>query len=319
FECLPDPLVRCIPKHWQCDGRKDCAQGEDEAPSKCRTKTKKGTRSRGSLVDTFRCLPNYFRCPRTRTCIHMSQLCDGFVNCPLDYADEGAHCRNRACRSKKCPENMCSETIQGAVCYCPEGLESNGTHCTDLDECKYGSFCDQGCNNTDRGYECSCVDGYIYVPEGNCKINIHDENAYLYVANYVNVEAFDLASHLDRYNTRSNIRRVPVTPNHQEPGHGVTMLDVNVQDETLCYLERQSSSTQPEDQSASMLLYKLMCVGLKKDRKTWEIPIPYPLNAHSSDGRTVQQTDIKSFARDWLSGNWYFSDMAREFIFMCAP
>ena len=22
----------------------------------------------------------------------MSQLCDGTVNCPLDYADEGAHC-----------------------------------------------------------------------------------------------------------------------------------------------------------------------------------------------------------------------------------
>jgi hypothetical protein len=27
---------RCIPKHWQCDQEKDCTDGSDEDPEKCR-------------------------------------------------------------------------------------------------------------------------------------------------------------------------------------------------------------------------------------------------------------------------------------------
>ncbi|GFS04390.1 low-density lipoprotein receptor-related protein, partial [Elysia marginata] len=304
FECLPDSLVRCIPSHWECDGRRDCSQGEDEAPSKCEYD--------GSLVDTFRCHPNQFRCPRTRKCIHLRQICDGTVDCPLDFADEGPHCRNRACRTKNCPENRCRETIQGAVCYCAEGMEFNDTHCIDMDECKLGTFCDQSCVNTVGGYNCSCVDGYVNSGGGKCTVSA-DETAFLVVANYVNLETFDLTSARHRTITRSNIRRQPQIPHHQLPGTKVTMLDVNVHNKTICYLDGEDS--QPD----AKLMFSLRCVSLGKPSETWEIPIPYSLNAHSSDKKTTQQTDIKSFSRDWLSGNWYFSDMSREFIFMCAP
>ncbi|TKS74376.1 Thrombospondin-4 Precursor [Collichthys lucidus] len=61
------------------------------------------------------------------------------------------------------PGVKCMETPQGIKCGpCPEGMEGNGTHCTDVDECTVMP-CHMGvrCINTSPGFRCgSCPAGY---------------------------------------------------------------------------------------------------------------------------------------------------------------
>uniref|UniRef100_A0A8D3DDR4 Si:ch211-43f4.1 n=1 Tax=Scophthalmus maximus TaxID=52904 RepID=A0A8D3DDR4_SCOMX len=61
------------------------------------------------------------------------------------------------------PGVACMETPQGVKCGpCPEGMEGNGTHCTDVDECSVMP-CHMGvrCINTSPGFRCgSCPAGY---------------------------------------------------------------------------------------------------------------------------------------------------------------
>ncbi|XP_035503425.2 cartilage oligomeric matrix protein [Scophthalmus maximus] len=61
------------------------------------------------------------------------------------------------------PGVACMETPQGVKCGpCPEGMDGNGTHCTDVDECSVMP-CHMGvrCINTSPGFRCgSCPAGY---------------------------------------------------------------------------------------------------------------------------------------------------------------
>ncbi|KAM8887845.1 cartilage oligomeric matrix protein isoform 1-T1 [Synchiropus picturatus] len=61
------------------------------------------------------------------------------------------------------PGVECMETPEGIKCgACPEGMEGNGTHCTDIDECTVKP-CHMGvrCINTAPGFRCgSCPAGY---------------------------------------------------------------------------------------------------------------------------------------------------------------
>uniref|UniRef100_A0A673BH08 Cartilage oligomeric matrix protein n=1 Tax=Sphaeramia orbicularis TaxID=375764 RepID=A0A673BH08_9TELE len=61
------------------------------------------------------------------------------------------------------PGVQCMETPEGVKCGpCPDGMEGNGTHCTDVDECTVMP-CHMGvrCINTSPGFRCgSCPAGY---------------------------------------------------------------------------------------------------------------------------------------------------------------
>lgn len=61
------------------------------------------------------------------------------------------------------PGVECTVTPEGAECGpCPVGMEGNGTHCTDVDECTVKP-CHMGvrCINTSPGFRCgSCPAGY---------------------------------------------------------------------------------------------------------------------------------------------------------------
>uniref|UniRef100_A0A8C4IPY6 Si:ch211-43f4.1 n=1 Tax=Dicentrarchus labrax TaxID=13489 RepID=A0A8C4IPY6_DICLA len=61
------------------------------------------------------------------------------------------------------PGVKCTVTPQGIKCgHCPDGMEGNGTHCTDVDECTVMP-CHMGvrCINTSPGFRCgSCPAGY---------------------------------------------------------------------------------------------------------------------------------------------------------------
>lgn len=61
------------------------------------------------------------------------------------------------------PGVECRVTPEGVQCgSCPDGMEGNGTHCTDVDECSVKP-CHMGvrCINTSPGFRCgSCPAGY---------------------------------------------------------------------------------------------------------------------------------------------------------------
>ncbi|ELU05810.1 hypothetical protein CAPTEDRAFT_79365, partial [Capitella teleta] len=49
-------------------------------------------------------------------------------------------------------------------CVCPQGykLDSDGTHCEDINECElWRDTCESGeCFNTEGGFYCTCANGY---------------------------------------------------------------------------------------------------------------------------------------------------------------
>jgi hypothetical protein len=70
FKC---PEAYCIPYNMMCDRIAQCPQGQDEA---------------NCTYSSQRLCPGLFRCKDTHICIHVSQLCDGQVDCPVRGEDE---------------------------------------------------------------------------------------------------------------------------------------------------------------------------------------------------------------------------------------
>ncbi|XP_061884433.1 cartilage oligomeric matrix protein [Entelurus aequoreus] len=81
-----------------------------------------------------------------------------------DACGMGAGLPRPSCTPNPCyPGVRCMETPRGPRCGpCPDGMEGNGTHCTDVDECSVLP-CHRGvrCINTSPGFRCgSCPSGY---------------------------------------------------------------------------------------------------------------------------------------------------------------
>uniref|UniRef100_A0A0K0DP36 Low-density lipoprotein receptor domain class A n=1 Tax=Angiostrongylus cantonensis TaxID=6313 RepID=A0A0K0DP36_ANGCA len=73
---------RCLPKAYICDGTQDCGangvdDNSDEDPSICLHKST--------------CPPNFFSCRHEARCIHLSQFCNGIMDCN-DHSDEHEKC-----------------------------------------------------------------------------------------------------------------------------------------------------------------------------------------------------------------------------------
>ncbi len=71
FECngmFKCPGFYCIPWELVCDQKWDCPRGKDES----------------QFCLSFDCSDMYACAGQKRTCIHLANVCDGFVNCPLN-------------------------------------------------------------------------------------------------------------------------------------------------------------------------------------------------------------------------------------------
>ena len=99
----------------------------------------------------------------TGTCTNGNNIFDNsnYVNCPI----QSYHCFND---TLVCPtdSSRCVNTQDSAYCECSQGYASNSSTCVDIDECSLGTDnCSQNCANTEGGYNCTCLLGYLIGPD----------------------------------------------------------------------------------------------------------------------------------------------------------
>ena len=71
--------------------------------------------------------------------------------------------------SRICLNGRCVNVGGSYRCECARGYthSSDGTFCTDLDECRDGNVCHNGkCANTEGGFQCICHAGYVLSRDG---------------------------------------------------------------------------------------------------------------------------------------------------------
>ena len=91
FKC---PEAYCVPHNMVCDGIVQCPHAEDE---------------HNCTYSPERECPGLFRCKNTHICIHITQLCDGRIDCPVRGEDE----------------KVCETCPTGCICW---GLSYNCSH-----------------------------------------------------------------------------------------------------------------------------------------------------------------------------------------------
>lgn len=98
-------IGKCIPASWQCDGRFDCEEYQDEynCSESCKDNQYLCPTEKWCIPQTWRCNGiaecingedeklcdcgiDQFKC-QTGGCVSLTQICDGVKNCP-DYSDE---------------------------------------------------------------------------------------------------------------------------------------------------------------------------------------------------------------------------------------
>ncbi|PZC71065.1 hypothetical protein B5X24_HaOG214170 [Helicoverpa armigera] len=271
----------CLAPSWRCDGEPDCGahDASDEDPYMCQK--------------DFKCRGNSARCVTPVegqfTCVPVSQFCDGERQCP-DASDEWDICDNFTaadCGALRC-ELGCRPTHAGLACYCQPGFEPDAAgRCVDTDECAWEDACAQRCSNTRGSYECACAAGYrLHADRRDClPINEpEDEPLSLIVV------------------TTEGVRREWPEGGARSRNHSLAALNVRALDfvhaeRSVCYVHHNLSKS------------GIVCVDADDfaRRRSLGAPPLFPDVAGASH-----------LARDWVAGNWYVVDGAREALYVCS-
>ncbi|XP_065167955.1 low-density lipoprotein receptor-related protein 1 [Atheta coriaria] len=311
---------QCIPLYWKCDTAPDCSDGSDEPEScqeerdchpgqfqcqythkclptgfvcdgefDCGTSLEYGPDKSDEDVDSCRlkvaeCPINEGRCAESTDCRHLSKFCDGHNDCP-NNSDEWNYCStNKTCDTTQCNFG-CAITPDGPKCYCPKGRKPEGNKCVDADECLDDDTCAQTCVNTDGGFDCTCVSGYIKNNTACNAINVPEDEAPSLIIS-----------------TLPSIRRVSMQ-GRPLPGNSVlellnnNALEFNHRNRSICYVHHNMSKAH------------LVCANVDDFNVRWKMPSP----------SIFPEVDlIQQLALDWVTNNWYYLDDTRDMIFICS-
>ncbi|XP_045484331.1 low-density lipoprotein receptor-related protein 1B [Pieris rapae] len=309
---------RCLPIAWRCDGRAHCADGSDElncTSAACASGHFRCARSALCIAASWRCDgdadcgPNDnsdedpymcekdFKCWGNRarcstpvdgrfSCVPVYQFCDGTRHCP-DGSDEWDFCDNfttSQCASAGCHD--CRPTNQGLACYCAPGYEPQNGTCVDSDECQWLGLCSQRCHNTPGAYTCACATGYTLKSDHRSCVAINDPVG----------EALSLVAV-----TQSDVKRV-WADGHKSIGNtsllalNVRAIDILYSNRSICYIHHNVSRS------------GIVCARADNFSQRTHLRTPdlFP-----------DLESVSHLAVDWISGNWYLSDEAREVIYVC--
>lgn len=107
FTCVSDNV--CIPRHWQCNGRRDCLDNSDEKD-----------------CAVVKCSDNEFRCADGQ-CIELPWRCDDDVDC--DDASDETNCSKCLIWCIKGPTLLRKQYFLSVIMFCRVCLcEQSGEH-----------------------------------------------------------------------------------------------------------------------------------------------------------------------------------------------
>ncbi|KAL5005791.1 hypothetical protein ScPMuIL_016949 [Solemya velum] len=282
FRCSDTEL--CIRNQLLCDGVEDCIDGSDERSAVTLQGDSQISNSE-QLSHVIPCLPNEYMCRGSSKCIPYGRVCDwqGNPDCP-EGDDESPSCGTSVCVNECEGAYGCAGFSKEARCYCDKGqLYNNGTGCESYEICGFERSCDQTCSDN----SCGCVAGYELGENKRTCLGINDPkgtNATLLLVEQ------NFIYHLNINGSRLH-EFLPI------PVKKFKTLDFDFKSESVFWVSYDDA-----DSKKFTLSYRSL----------------------TEQSRNVKTIDIHAFlstvedmAKDWITGNWYFTDPIFMRILVC--